>query len=106
MGNGGYSDGSYREDTRDRRYRTADDGQYQTISLLHHNPTNNSADNKYVQATTSRSGKVEVIHQNRVIYDPDAPRSSDANAQQYKESREHRKHKSSSHSHSSHKHKH
>ena len=97
MANAGYYSGepSYAaRESREHKYRTPDDGSYHTITYPRNSPTNNSADRKYVSGTTSRSGKVEVIDQRRVVYDRDAPRIADASSEHYKKTQD-RKHKSS-----------
>jgi len=94
MANGGYYSGEPARESREHKYRTADDGSYHTITLPRNCPTNVSADRKYVSGKTSRSGKVEVIDQRRVVYDRDAPRSSEASSEHYKKTQD-RQHKSS-----------
>jgi hypothetical protein len=97
MGNGGYYSGEAARDSREQKYRTADDGSYHTISLPCNDPTKNSADRKYVSGKSSRSGKVEVIDQRRVIYDRDAPRIADASSEHYKKTQDRKQKSSRSH---------
>ncbi|KAF4630956.1 hypothetical protein G7Y89_g7184 [Cudoniella acicularis] len=58
-------------------------------SQKHRVPDN---DKKYIKSTPSKSGRVVVEDQRKSIYDPDAPRSSDAKSSHYKESSRRSKH--------------
>lgn len=88
------------EEPKVRKYRAPDAGTY--ISIIHTRRiiTNHFADDKYVSAKSR--GIVDVIDQRQRIFDPNAPRSSDATAKHYEETQRHTSSRnSSSHKHSS-----